>query len=284
MDYRMLAKILGISEEEARKLGDSWLNLADNVQCIKCFTIFQNWEQLINVVHDLTALIDRFGFKVEYDVPAGETKHHHTDLTDTDYCCMCPDSYQDCDLGGYMLLTNKVNDGADVQRKWQEKYPFIDEPMPSERQKAFYVEIPKRVVDVYFENTHDTDTGHARFYAEFDRMDFEKGKKLVNWFYSEIAKEFIDITEDRGRKAERRVATHTPHYRCALQGQDLWEKKGLTPLACKYCKGFYRDEDKGYTRHEVSGFMAPVPRRWNAGFDCPVARENPLEDELVEEG
>jgi len=292
-----LATGLEIPDEQAKKLvagvkqidPEKWVDLADNVDTIKSFTIFQNWPRLIDVVHDTTDLISRSGFKAEYDVPPGETKHKHLSLVDSN-CCMCPTAYFSSSIGSYMLLTNIVNKDADVRREWQDIKPFIDEPMPSERQRDFYVEPPKRVVDVYFENRHSTKTGTGRFYAEFDSMVYDKGENLVKWFLEEIAKEVVDITLKPSilggasvdfSNTKKKLGNPAPHYGCKYQGKEVKDKKRQM-MACYYCQGFYYEKG-AYLRHDVVGFFAPAPRWADTllRFDCPATIAAPLSSDLV---
>jgi len=155
--------------------------------------MFLVWPRIIAIVHDTTDLIDRMGFRVESDVAAGDTFSYVVDLTGTDDCCLCPEAKYWSGLNGEVLLTNTVNRFADVRSDWKNKKPFINEPMPTEPCWRWYVEIPKRTVEVSFEN-RGTVTTTARFFAEFDKMDFLKGKKLVEWAFEKIAKRWIDIT------------------------------------------------------------------------------------------
>jgi len=199
-----LLGMLGIGEEDIKPeyreknvedIIEKWLKLPEVVEDIERCHYLANWVRVIECVHELTTLIKRYGFRVEADVAPETTFHYHLTLVGTDKCCVCPIAKYRSSLGPEVYLTVLVNHDADVPLEWKDKYPFINEPMPTEFTWSPYVDIPKRVVDVYFTNTNKNDTAvNTRFYAKYDEMDFNKGKKLVKNFFEKFSRKIVELT------------------------------------------------------------------------------------------
>jgi hypothetical protein len=213
-----LSRVLKLKSEEAEKLEaklrfefgktydlSEWFKVPQYLRMIdeqtrdmRNFILYQIWERIIRAVHDTTTLIDRLGFRAEADVAPGATYKETVDLVDLDVACMCPWAKYRATIGDVVILNNTVNGLPQAKKKvksdWLNKKPFINEPMPTEFQRAFYVEIPKVTVEVEFTNESPDYSSTAKFYAPFDKMEIEKAKRVVEWATEYLARRWIEIT------------------------------------------------------------------------------------------
>jgi len=162
----------------ARELIDTFIKeffiLGDNIDCMRLILMNELWYLCLRRLYETSEYINVYGFLVEADVSPSSSYTYSIDLTQTNVCCVCPKFTCASDLGGYVKLTNLVNEEpVDFKvRRWVNKYAARNRPMPDSIADSLlygydYVIFPKRKVKVTFNNTHSTETAHCIFYADY---------------------------------------------------------------------------------------------------------------------
>jgi len=169
--------------EKIRKAVD---NVHDEIELFRIMSQPMHWYHVLWVVSELTAYIDKLGFRVSATVDPEGTYTYNLDLTTTQYTCVCPVYVCASSLGPtYSSLTILVNEKpVDVKLPdWVDIYVSQNFPVPTEvaflPQGNLYTYAPKRKAKVTFGNSHTTESNEMTCFADYLRMVKEKGEQLL---------------------------------------------------------------------------------------------------------
>ena len=187
-----LGQILDISKEELEEELKEFLNTSIYIKRLQYVTLNEFWYNCLLTVYDLTDEITKVAYRLYVEVEPQSTFTHEIDLTGTNLTCICPIRRSAASIGPAVTLTVIVNEPpVDVKRQWQNKYAAIEEPQTAELRSARLCIYPKRKLKVIFNNTHSTEPALCTFYIDCMVIDFEKGKKMIEHCYREMAIEFM---------------------------------------------------------------------------------------------
>ena len=218
MSAERTAKILAAAAEDALRNPKKSIEISkqylqeyfissENLECLRHLLTTQTWYLCLRRLYESTEFIEIFGFLVEADVAPQSSYTYAIDLTSGKYCCVCPVFTCESDFGSYVKLTNLVNEAplAGFERKWQNKFAARNMPMPSSAPcltHGFdYVYFPKRKVKVIFSNTHNSETAHCMFFADYMQMELSHALNYM-----------VNIYEVLTAHAERMIAQKQPEW------------------------------------------------------------------------
>jgi len=189
-----LGQILDIPKpkEELEEKLNELLNIGICTKRLQHITLNEFWYNCLLTVYDLTDEITKVAYRLYVEVEPQSTFTHEIDLTGTNLTCICPIRRSAASIGPAVTLTVIVNEPpVDVKRQWQNKYAALEEPQTAELRSARICIYPKRKLKVIFHNTHSTEYSLCTFYIDCMIIDFEKGKRMIEYLYEEMAKEFM---------------------------------------------------------------------------------------------